>query len=180
MLLLCWIPCKLARTNHPFPPFGWFFFADFLNGWALPKSSLNNDAHNLPFCTSARSRPISGSSWLHMINLYIPHQASLCILAIHSLYNSNQLSGESIHFWFQFVARLSRPRSHTPYDTFYNYIIYLYASPRRTRPCNLFISCNLHYHFEKSHPNKRVNSICWSAVLLTADLYLQSGSTLIF
>ena len=29
MLLLWWIPCQSAQTNHPFPPFGWFVRADF-------------------------------------------------------------------------------------------------------------------------------------------------------
>ena len=57
------------------------------------------------------------------------HQASSYILAIRSLYNSKWLSGESIRCWFRFVTRLSRPRSHKPYDTFYNHTIYLSAPP---------------------------------------------------
>ena len=42
------------------------------------------------------------------------------------------------------------------------------------------IICNLHHHFEKSHPNRRFHSIYWLALLFTADLSLQSDSTLIF
>ena len=68
--------------------------------------------------------PITESSLLHTIHFYIPHQASSYILAIRSLYNSNRLSGKSIRCWFQFVARLLWPRSHTPYDTFYNHTLH--------------------------------------------------------
>ena len=65
-------------------------------------------------------QPISKSSRLHKTRFYFTHWASSCILAICFLYHSKLLSGESIGFWFRFVARLLRPWSHTPYDTFYN------------------------------------------------------------
>ena len=50
--------------------------------------------------------------------------------------------------------------------------------PCQAIPYNIFISCNLHYHFEKYHPNRRVHSIYRLAVIFTADLSLQSNSTL--
>ena len=120
----------LEQTTHL--PLLDAFFSQFLNGWSLPKSLINNDAHNRPFCTSARLQPISEYSWLHTIHFYIPHQASSYILAIRSLCNSKRLSRESIRCCFRFVAQLSRPQSHTPYDTFHNH--------------------TLHYYFRKSPP----------------------------
>ena len=141
-------PMQIGLNKPPISPFWVVCSSLFLNGWALPKSSLNNDAHNRSFCTSAQSQPISKSSWLHKIHFYIPHQLISYILAIRSLYNLKRLSGESIHCWFLFVARLSQPRSHIPYDTFYNHTIWISASPRRSIPCNLLISCNIHYHSE--------------------------------
>ena len=90
--------------------------------------------------------------------------------------NPKRLSGDSIPCWFRFVARLSRrcwfqfvaqlsrpwfvarlskPQSHTPYDTFYNHTIYLSVSLYWARPCNILINCNIYYHFERSHPNRK-------------------------
>ena len=53
-------------------------------------------------------QPISKSSRLHKTRFYFTHWASSCILAICFLYHSKLLSGESIRFWFRFVARLLR------------------------------------------------------------------------
>ena len=115
---------QISWNKPPISPFWVLFSSQFLNRCALPKSSINNDAHNRAFCTSTRLQPISEYPWLHTIHFYIPCQASSYILAIHSLYNSKQLSSESICCWFGFVARLSRPQSHTPCDNFYNNILH--------------------------------------------------------
>ena len=68
-------------------------------------------------------QPIYGSSWIHTISFCIPHWASSYNLAIKLLYHSKLLSGDSIRCWFRFVARLSRPWFHTPYNIFYNHKI---------------------------------------------------------
>ena len=71
------LDCTQIVSNKPLiSPFWVLCSCKFLNGWALPKSLINNDAHNRPFCTSARLQPIFESSWFHTIHFYIPHHLS--------------------------------------------------------------------------------------------------------
>ena len=81
---------QIGPNKPPISPFWMLSLSRFLNGWSLPKSLINNDAHNRPFCTSARLQPLSEYSWIHTIHFYIPHQASSYILAIRLLYNSKR------------------------------------------------------------------------------------------
>ena len=115
---------QIGSNKPPISPFWVLCSSLFMKWWALTKSSINNDAHSLPFFTSARSQSSSESSWLHTIHFYIPHQESSYILAIRSLYNSKRLSHESIRCWFGFAARLSLPQYHTPYNIFYNHTLH--------------------------------------------------------
>ena len=138
---------------------------------------------SLPSCQSMQSDDSPTDFWIFTT----PYNTLLHLPSGELVYYSNTLSLQFKTTVWQ-VHTLLVPIGRPSFATLIPYTIrYLLQSydlafwiPHRARPCNLFISCNLHYHFEKSHPNRQLHSIYRSAVLFTADFSLQSESTLLF